>query len=1100
VADGSTEGLQTCTDTCFAGIGGDGTGQLLAPHGIAIAPNGDIYVFERKNRRVQVFDSTGDFSFMFGGGVNQTTGADLCTAGDVEAGDECGAGSSGTGPGEFSIDPVGLTTGGDLLEIDADGTVFVGDRGRIQEFELDGSFQGEISFATLQASDPDFPADKDPGALAIDPATGDLLIVFRFGAGESPRRSSLWRVSQSGAVLPPAPLLSDPAPQLSERAPVDNVAADPEGNVYASVEQFQPPPDEANLLGEPKVLQLAPDGERLDSCCAFRDSRGIAGLATNIVTAAGDADLYVLKIGASEAFVEVRGPAPDKWPPPAVAPTITDQFSAAVTEDSATLQARINPNFWADTRYYLEYGIGKCSEGGCEKVPAPPGNLLGAGIVKTPVKTDGIEIDGLSPNTTYRYRFIASSSGGGPTFGDEQTFTTFGVPSPRPPCPNDTFRLGSAANLADCRAYEMVSPVDKLGGDIVVQVNQLGLPARLNQAAPSGEKVTYSSYRAFGGSEGSGYTSQYMASRSGTGWSNQAISPPREGPPVFGGSSLDSPYKAFLEDLSVGWLRQDTDPLLAAGAVPGYSNLYRRDFPEGYTTITNAQPTNQTGGSYLPEIQGFSADGQRVFFSANGKLTSTASANPVRQVYESFNGTLRLVSVKPNGGANPVDSSVGTSALGIGSSGESRAANVSHAVSDDGSKVYWSDETANEEGKIYVRVDRTKTLAVSAGSGVFWAATPTGSQAIYTENGQLELFDLAAASSTPLASTVLGVVGASEDLTQVYFVATGALAGSATAGQPNLYLYEEGQPLAFVATLSQADVKVNQLSVIAIAPWRRVSRVSDDGGTVVFMSRANLNGTDNLDVESNQPDAEIYRYSAEDDELLCISCNPTGARPSGREFVLNKAPTGYWYAAKLPGWDFQLDPARVIAAGGDRIYFDSFNPLVLADVNGAQDTYQWEAVGNGSCSEGSTDYSAPAGGCVSLISDGKDSHDSEFVDASADGRDVFFVTSASLVPQDPDQVDLYDARVGGGFAPPVVPTPCKGDDCQPQAPPPALPPIDSQGTGPGNPKWPASCKKGFVRKHAKCVRKPCKKGKVRKKGKCVKKRGDSSRQVRGGKK
>ncbi len=53
-----------------------------------------------------------------------------------------------------------------------------------------------------------------------------------------------------------------------------------------------------------------------------------------------------------------------------------------------------------------------------------------------------------------------------------------------------------------------------------------------------------------------------------------------------------------------------------------------------------------------------------------------------------------------------------------------------------------------------------------------------------------------------------------------------------------------------------------------------------------------------------------------------------------------------------------------------------------------------------------------------------------FIDASADGVDVFFLTDGSLVPQDPGSYDLYDARVGGGFPVAAKPIPCFGDACQ----------------------------------------------------------------------
>ena len=71
----------------------------------------------------------------------------------------------------------------------------------------------------------------------------------------------------------------------------------------------------------------------------------------------------------------------------------------------------------------------------------------------------------------------------------------------------------------------------------------------------------------------------------------------------------------------------------------------------------------------------------------------------------------------------------------------------------------------------------------------------------------------------------------------------------------------------------------------------------------------------------------------------------------------------------------------------------------MRDINGKADVYMWED------------------GELSLISTGKAARPSKFVDASADGDDVFFTTRERLVGADvDDQVDVYDARVGGGFA------------------------------------------------------------------------------------
>jgi hypothetical protein len=70
---------------------------------------------------------------------------------------------------------------------------------------------------------------------------------------------------------------------------------------------------------------------------------------------------------------------------------------------------------------------------------------------------------------------------------------------------------------------------------------------------------------------------------------------------------------------------------------------------------------------------------------------------------------------------------------------------------------------------------------------------------------------------------------------------------------------------------------------------------------------------------------------------------------------------------------------------------------------------------------------------LGLISSGTSKDDSEFVDAGADGNNVFFATRQQLVRADNDgSADLYDARVQGGILSQNIasPAPCEGDDCQ----------------------------------------------------------------------
>jgi hypothetical protein len=75
------------------------------------------------------------------------------------------------------------------------------------------------------------------------------------------------------------------------------------------------------------------------------------------------------------------------------------------------------------------------------------------------------------------------------------------------------------------------------------------------------------------------------------------------------------------------------------------------------------------------------------------------------------------------------------------------------------------------------------------------------------------------------------------------------------------------------------------------------------------------------------------------------------------------------------------------------------------------------------------------------------------VDSTPDGSNLFFTSDQQLVPQDADNgFDIYDARVGGGFAfSPPAPA-CQGDSCKPpETPAPAAPAAASISfSGPGN--------------------------------------------------
>jgi hypothetical protein len=463
-----------------------------------------------------------------------------------------------------------------------------------------------------------------------------------------------------------------------------------------------------------------------------------------------------------------------------------------------------------------------------------------------------------------------------------------------------------------------------------------------------------------------------------------------------------------------------------------------------------------------------------------------------------------------------------------------------HAISNDGTKAYWTyvpEASQHEHSQLLVRVNDSETLQLdkhqsgagtASGNGVFWTASADGSVAYFTDTERLvaganpatgapDLYRYELGTENPLSDLtkgmvpggVQGVVGASDDGSYVYFVAQAVLTGGveenaagqrAQAGKDNLYLYHEGAQ-TFIATLSSLDS-----GDWSAEPRLLSTRVSADGKHLAFVSveAPELAGYDNtiatgehcqygLSVEGNatlfgSPQcSQAFLYDAAagsgPGRLSCVSCNPSGSRPLG--------PT------TVPGWTNGFEGPRFLSDNGSRFFFESFDSLLPADVNGKLDVYEFERPGEGSCSETNTNYDPVSSGCHFLVSSGKSSDESFLIDASENGNDVFFSTRQSLVGWDVNEnYDVYDGRVDGGFAEPVTPEPsCKDEaGCLSTAmtAPSLLAPLTPAFSGPGNPKPILS--KPVVSKHVTHQKKHAKKKHVKKKH--VKKRRVKKRRVK----
>jgi hypothetical protein len=123
-------------DECQAGRASSEPGGLTEVESLAVAPDGNVYIADKGNNRVQEFTSAGAFVLMFGGEVNATTKGDICTEEEiVKSGVQCTAGVEGTGAGQFK----------ERVSVSVDsstGNVYVADgsNNNVQEFTEDGEF------------------------------------------------------------------------------------------------------------------------------------------------------------------------------------------------------------------------------------------------------------------------------------------------------------------------------------------------------------------------------------------------------------------------------------------------------------------------------------------------------------------------------------------------------------------------------------------------------------------------------------------------------------------------------------------------------------------------------------------------------------------------------------------------------------------------------------------------------------------------------------------------------------------------------------------------------------------------------------------------
>lgn len=822
----------------------------------------------------------------------------------------------------------------------------------------------------------------------------------------------------------------------------------------------------------------------------------------------------------------------------AVVPSVEGESFSNVGSSGVTLSARVDPEGSSST-YFFEYGT-SVAYGSVTASESVGAGSEGVGVL--------VDVGGLQPGTLYHFRVVVRNASGETGDGVDATFSTFpvvasGLPDGR------FYELVSPAEPGNITVYQPFADGETAENTFFSSYRAVRAAADGGAlayiAAPSPEGGNGS----FGIGEGDQYVATRSVAGGWSSREIQPLTGEKEAEFEAFSSDLSVGILESYSVLAAGAPGGGFDTLYARDLNDGgYESLFSTIPPHRSPGAGESGDFGSHGG--FPSFgrlhyAGGSSDLSHRLFEANDALTPAAEEDPPsseqNDLYDSVGGQLYLVNVLPEGKVAP-----GAVFGGPGlNSGPSASPDYSNVISSDGSRIFWTDlnnhdlyvrendtqpqSPVNGEGHCTVPADACTVLIDGSGGGRYQAATPDGSHVFFTdcnrltadstavhansecgtyietegpyeelilegndlyeydlENGALTDLTVDTNVSDSLGADVQGVLGASEDGSYVYFVASGVLAPGASnvSDYYNLYAVHVGEAPKLIsahirrgyapgygpeiggrgAGVGDDLVDGYDSSGGHNGDWQqdvghRTALVSADGRHLIYLHGGFEGGRQ----------VYLYDYGAVSPD--CVSCSPVG-EPDSRESVV------------LPTSEQPTYMPRDMSADGDQVFFDTAQALVPQDTNGREDVYEWERDGSGDC--------GLEKGCVYLLSGGTSNEGSYFLEASENGDEVFIVTAAQLGDQFQGEA-LHVVDVREGVQPPAPPE-CSGTGCQglPGSPPIFATPSSVTFEGVGNfeapvpavavkakPKSKAkSCRKGFIKKKDRCVKKP--KGKAKK--------------------
>ncbi|HEV7492355.1 MAG TPA: hypothetical protein VGO10_01145 [Baekduia sp.] len=544
--------------------------------------------------------------------------------------------------------------------------------------------------------------------------------------------------------------------------------------------------------------------------------------------------------------------------------------------------------------------------------------------------------------------------------------------------PDATFTTRPATEPV--RAYEQVSPVDKGGAVLNTYAYYY--------ARADGNALAYQTKNAMDlpGTQGSPLESRYASRRTSAGWDLRALDAPTNVVPA--GQLLSTSTIAVSSDFSHALVSSNRK--LAPGGVDGDGNLYRRDVETGaFELVATGLPYGLLSGPSGAIVYfGGSPDFSMIAIESAAALTPDATPG-LEGLYQWRVGHgLHLISRKPDG--SPTDG-----AVDIGNRLNWPARNL---VTADGSTLYFTVQGGTADGIYRTRDGVTERVLDLGAAGRLVDVTPDGRYLVYVvgDNNDLYRYDVQSGTSTFIFSGVavgggIGYMGVSENGSSIFTTGDGGAAPT---------VWHDG---VISAIGSMSGVEGTAFWGVGASPNGRYFVF--DTTSLVGQSYDNSGCPANpVDGDRNGKCFEVYVYDVLQHTLTCASCPADGTPPAGHAHLGPNV------------LELNLRGGRYVNDNG-QAFFTTPTKLVAADTNGSGDVYMYQD------------------GEVQLISPGRGKYNATLADTSADGSDVFFTTDEQLVGQDhDDQLDMYDARIGGGIAAQSSRgdevAPCGGTECR----------------------------------------------------------------------